>query len=97
MARAWRFVGNFHSVGEVVIFVESPNWQSAVRKGALAMKRDVRMKGRRITVGAFTVQEIDSIPVAQAYEQLPMASVERQPVGEVDNPPAVPVVPEELE
>jgi hypothetical protein len=97
MARSWRVVANFHSVGEVVVFVQAPNWQGGLRKGALAVKREPRLKGRRITVGAFTIQEIDSIPVAQAYEQLPMASVERQPVGEVDNPPVVPVVPEELE
>ena len=74
MARAWRIVGNFHSVGEVVVFAEAPNWQGALRKGALALKRDPKLKGRRITVGAFTVQEIADIPTAVMAEQLPLAS-----------------------
>lgn len=71
--RYWRVVSNFHSVGEVVVFVQAPNWVGGLRKGALAVKKHPSMKGRRITVGAFTVQEIADIPTAVLAEQLPLA------------------------
>lgn len=73
--RAWRVVGNFHTIGELVVFVTAPNWQGGLRKGALSLKQHPKMKGKRVTVGAFTIQEIEAIPVSQQAEQLPIASV----------------------
>ena len=82
--RHWRVVGNFHTVGEVIVFATAPNWQGALRKGALLLKGHPKMKGRRITVGAFTVQEIDELPVSVLAEQLPLTEAS----GEASAQPA---------
>lgn len=63
MARSWRIVGAFHHVGEVVVIVTAPNWQSSLRKGALAIKGLPQLKGRRITVASFSIQEVETVPV----------------------------------
>lgn len=68
--RAWRVVGGFHNVGEVVVIVTAPNWQGGLRKGALAIKALPQLKGRRITVGSFTIQETESVPVVADPVQL---------------------------
>lgn len=57
MPRYWRIVSNFHTIGEVIKVVQAPNWQGGLRKGALAIKADARLKGRKITVASFTLQE----------------------------------------
>lgn len=63
MARSWRVVGAFHNVGEVVVIVQAPNWQGGLRKGALAIKGLPKLKGRRITVASFSIQEVETVPV----------------------------------
>lgn len=69
--RHWRFEANFHTVGSLVVMVIGPNWQSAVRKAALAVKRLPQMKGRRLKAGSFTIVEIEApIPIPEASEQL---------------------------
>jgi hypothetical protein len=94
-SRYWRVVGNFHTVGEVIVWVTAPNWVGAIRKGALALKREPKMKGRRLTVGAFTVQEVDSLPISQLAEQLPLTSNAQSQGGQQESPEqAVPSSPE---
>lgn len=83
MARAWRVVGNFHTVGEVVVFVSAPNWQGGLRKGALELKKSKKLKGKRVTVGAFTLQEIDSLPVRGTSVQLPLVETAQQSPSDV--------------
>jgi hypothetical protein len=55
--RDWDMTGNFRGIGEVKVVVTSPNWQGALRKGALAIKSVDILKGRRIKGGIFTVVE----------------------------------------
>jgi hypothetical protein len=56
--RNWRVTGSFVGVTEVAVIVTSPNWQGAIRKGALAIKHTPVLKGRRLKAGVFSVQEI---------------------------------------
>jgi len=85
--RYWRVAGNFHTIGEVVKVVSAPNWQGGLRKGALAIKGDPRLKGRRISMASFTVQEAEALSEVAPAEQLPMAS-------EAAAPPETPETPE---
>lgn len=57
MPRYWRIVSNFHTIGEVIKIVQAPNWQGGMRKGVLAVKADARLKGKKIVVASFTLQE----------------------------------------
>lgn len=82
--RSWRVVGGFHQVGEVVVIVTAPNWQGGLRKAALAIKGLPQMKGRRITVGSFTIQEIPVVPVVADPTQL---SLNQPPVNEQASEP----------
>lgn len=85
MARSWRVVGSFHSIGEVVVIVQAPNWQGGLRKSALAIKALPQLKGRRITVGAFTIQEVATVPVMPDPNQL---NLEPTPIpAEIDGIP----------
>lgn len=57
MPRYWRVLANFHTIGEVIKIVQAPNWQGGMRKGVLAIKADARLKGKKIVVASFTLQE----------------------------------------
>lgn len=77
MARSWRVVGAFHNVGEVAVIVTAPNWQGAIRKGALAIKGLPQLKGRRITVGSFSIQEVETLPKVADPKQLDLVAASR--------------------
>ena len=57
MNRTWRISGNFPKVGEVAVSVTAPNWQGAIRKGALALKRCELLKGRKVKAASFMLEE----------------------------------------
>jgi hypothetical protein len=78
--RNWRVAANFHRVGDVVVTVTSPNWQGAIRKAALVIKRLPELKGRRLNMGTFMLQEVEGpAPVQEVTEQLSLeASNEAQ-------------------
>lgn len=87
MARSWRIVGAFHHVGEVVVIVTAPNWQGAIRKGALAIKGLPQLKGRRITVGSFSIQEVETVPVVADPTQaslLPISEAEHTAIAQAE-------------
>lgn len=98
--RNWRVSGNFHTIGEVVVIVSSPNWQSGMRKGMLGLKAQPALKGRRINMASFTIVETDqpvtypspiqAMPVqAELVEQV-AATVPPQPSTEVESVSEVP-------
>jgi len=69
--RNWRVAANFHRVGDVVVTVTSPNWQGAIRKAALVIKRLPELKGRRLNTGTFMLQEVEAQQqVTEPSEQL---------------------------
>ncbi len=72
--RTWRVAANFTRVGDVVVTVQSPNWQSAIRKAALVIKRLPEMKGRRLNMATFMLQEVEApvVVAGQPSEQLPL-------------------------
>jgi hypothetical protein len=71
--RTWRIAANFHRVGDIVVTVEAPNWQASIRKAALVIKKLPVMKGKRLNMGSFMLQEIEASPVqTEASEQLPL-------------------------
>lgn len=57
MPRYWKVTANFHAIGEVIKVVQAPNWQGGLRKGALALKADGRLKGKKPKAVALTVVE----------------------------------------
>lgn len=57
MPRYWKITANFHAVGEVIKVVQAPNWQGGLRNGALALKADARLKGKKPKAVALTVVE----------------------------------------
>ena len=92
--RSWRIAANFHRVGDVVVSVESPNWQSAIRKAALVIKKLPVMKGKRLNMGSFMLQEIEASPVqTEASEQLQLPAQGEPQV--VETPLSTTVEPEE--
>ena len=82
--RTWRIAASFHRMADLVVTVHSPNWQAALRKAALEIKKLPEMKGRRLKGGSFMLQEIDPEPTTEqtgASEQLPLLPAEQgQPV-----------------
>jgi hypothetical protein len=85
--RQWRVSGNFHRVGEVAVIVHSPNWQGALRKGALAIKANPSLKGRRLNSGIFTVNEQYDTVEAITGEQASLPGTIAPATGEA--PPLV--------
>lgn len=82
--RNWRVAGNFNRLGEVAEIVSSPNWQSAIRKGALAIKRNPLLKGRRIDHGIFTLSVIEGetvIPITGEQATFPTEHIPEVPQG----------------
>lgn len=57
MPRYWKITANFHAVGEVIKVVQAPNWQGGLRKGALALKADARLRSKKPKAVALTVVE----------------------------------------
>ena len=100
--RSWRIAANFHRVGDVVVTVEAMNWQGAIRKAALVIKKLPVMKGKRLNMGSFMLQEIEASPVqTEASEQLPL-EINEQPAQRaqpetqvVETPLSTTVEPEE--
>jgi hypothetical protein len=85
--RRWRVTGSFAKVAEVAVIVDSPNWQGAVRKGALAIKKADVLKGRRLSAGVFTVQLQEGavpVPITGIQTTLPEANT-TQVVNEPTN------------
>jgi len=73
--RQWRVAGTFPRVeGEVAVLVIAPNWQSALRKGALAIKRSGELKGRRLANGIFTLQVQNEVVEVISGEQTSLPS-----------------------
>lgn len=106
MPRYWLVRSNFHTIGEVVKCVQAPNWQGGLRKAALAIKGDQRLKGRKIKVASFTLQETtgevamahwNTVAAAQdvlAAGQLAAGQPAQNQANEAANEPVVPVLPE---
>lgn len=101
MPRYWLVRSNFHTIGEVVKCVQAPNWQGGLRKAALAIKGDQRLKGRKIKVASFTIQEstAETYIRSQAHETVQQHLLagpngEIQQANQAANEPAVPVLPE---
>lgn len=105
MPRYWLVRSNFHTIGEVVKCVQAPNWQGGLRKAALAIKGDQRLKGRKIKVASFTIQEAkpetyNRYLANEAAHQhlLPTEGADlgtaNQAANQAANEPAVPVLPE---
>lgn len=87
-SRYWRVAANFHRIGDVIVTVQGPNWQTGLRKAALVIKRLPELKGRRLSSGTFMIQEVDSPPpVQEASEQLLLVQ-EEQEVEEGETQPA---------
>ena len=98
--RYWRIAGNFHRLGDVIVTVQGPNWQSALRKAALAIKHLPIMKGKKLTSGSFMLQEVEAPPAGEvASEQLQLPSQQAAPVqqGEGQTPPSTTSEPEKLD
>lgn len=91
--RHWRVNGNFHSVGDLVVLVVSPNWQGALRKAALAIKALPQLKGKRLKAGSFTIVEVEAPALAEvvANAQLPLPSGPAEPEqgGGGQTPPSI--------
>jgi len=80
MPRNWRVAANFHHLGDVVVTVVAPHWQGAIRKAALAIKALPVMKGRRMNMGTFMLQEVEApVPEQAQAEQLPIPNVDPGP------------------
>lgn len=75
--RQWRVSGSFLRVGEVAVIVQAPNWQGALRKGALEIKRSPLLKGRRLNKGIFSVNEQETVAeaITGTQETLPGTTV----------------------
>src|SRR2546429_4254576 len=96
--RYWRIAGNFHRLGDVIVTVQGPNWQSALRKAALAIKHLPIMKGKKLTSGSFMLQEVEAPPVpVGASEQLPLQQAAPVQQGEGQTPPSTTSEPEKLD
>lgn len=78
--RSWRVAAGFHQVGEVAVIVTAPNWQGGLRKAALAIKALPQLKGRRISVGSFTIQEVENVPVVADPTQMQLTAVNADPM-----------------
>lgn len=85
MPRYWLVRSNFHTIGEVVKCVQAPNWQGGLRKAALAIKGDQRLKGRKIKVASFTLQETTG-EVAMAHWNTVAAAQDVLAAGQMGQP-----------
>jgi hypothetical protein len=94
--RYWRIAANFHTIGDVVVTVPALNWQGAIRKAALAIKRLPELKGRRLKAASFMMQEVEApVQATEASEQLPLPSEGQAQAAQVEQtPPATTSEPE---
>jgi len=90
--RTWRVASNFHRVGDLIVTVQAPNWTAAIRKAALAIKKLPVMKGKRLNMGTFMLQEVEGALVSeQPSEQIPLQGAQ---VEQEQTPPATTSEPE---
>jgi len=96
--RRWRVAGTFHRLGEIAVIVEAMNWQGALRKGALAIKKVDLLKGRRLTSGMFTLQIHGNAPeaITGVQDSLPSSEVEQVANQAVEAPVAQESLSEDL-
>lgn len=96
--RNWRVAGTFHRIGEIAVIVEAMNWQGALRKGALAIKKVDLLKGRRLTSGMFTLQLHGNAPepITGPQSSFPGSVVEQVPTEAVEAPIAQESLSEDL-
>lgn len=83
--RYWRVAANFHRIGDVVVTVTSPNWQGAIRKAAIALKRLPVMKGKRMNSASFMLAEVEA-PVIPTTEPSQLVLPEQQAEQQVEIP-----------
>jgi len=82
MVPTWRIIGSFHTIGDVLTTVQAPNWQGALRKGALALKRTPQLKGRKIKAASFMIMRLAEEDLATAPTQAEQLNLAAEAVAE---------------